>query len=77
MYFIRFYTHISKFGDCPMMTISRFQKFVIQELSNRYPDHEIIMNDENNLNTCYTDDYANSEEIEIFCSQLWDSWGAS
>ena len=51
-----------------------YRNFAEKELKNEYPDYEISVVNEDNMSTCYTDDFENEEDIKNFCKELWNKW---
>ena len=70
---ITYYANNNSMGD--EMTDSdcnTFRDAAEKEIKKEYPNHSVTVSDEDSLQTVYTDDYENEEEIAAFCKNLWN-----
>ena len=74
---IIYYADNGSMGDTSVVDCNKFREWAQAELEERYPEHDITVSAEQSLQTCYTDDLGNEDEINDFCSRLWDNcpWG--
>jgi len=70
---ITYYADNNSMGDTSATDCDKFREWAQDELEKEYPNHDIAVTDEQSLQTAYTDDLDNEEEIKDFCSRLWDN----
>ena len=51
-----------------------YRDFAEAELNKEYPNYDISVVNEDNLESAYTDDFENEEEIKMFCKELWNKF---
>ena len=60
-------------GDLPPDACMAYRHWARETLQHVYPHHQItVVDDVPSLDACWTNDEAALEEIQDFCSRLWD-----
>ena len=70
---IEYYASSANMGDTPEHECERFRIWAEEELQKEFPEYDVDVINEDRLSNCWTDDIDREEEIENFCSYLWDS----
>ncbi len=70
---IIYYADNGSMGDTSATDCDKFREWAQTELEAKFPNHDITVTDEQTLQTAYTDDIDNEEDIKEFCSSLWDN----
>ena len=52
-----------------------YRSWAESEITSRYPDHDVSVSAKTSHETVYTDDYEREDEINLFCSELWNRYG--
>ena len=69
---ITYFADDSSMGDTSGEDCNAFRSWAENELRQTYPGHTIEVSDKPSLSQVHTDDEENRDEIEDFCSRLWD-----
>jgi len=70
---ITYYADNNSMGDTSGTDCDKFREWAQGQLEAEYPTHDVTVTDEQSLQTAYTDDIDNEDEIIDFCSSLWDN----
>ena len=71
--YITYYAADENMGDTSAKACDQFRAWAFDQLTEEYPEHIINVCTELSLVTAKTDDFDREEEIQDFCSRLWDS----
>lgn len=70
---ITYYADDCSMGNTSSTDCDKFREWAEKELEKEYPEYEITVTDEENLQTSWTDNLEDEEGINDFCSRLWDN----
>ena len=69
---IRYYAPDDTMGDNSSEACMAYRRWAREELMRAYPQHHVAVVDAPSLDECWTSDEDAREEIQDFCSRLWD-----
>ena len=71
---IIYYAADETMGDMSHEECNGFRSWALGQLLEEYPTHQITVSGSPSLVTVYTDDEALRDEIQDYCSRLWDRY---
>ena len=76
---IIYYANNDTMGDCTDQECDHFRSWAMNTLEKEFPGYSVEVSDEQSLSTVWTDDDEREDDIEVFCSRLWDDypWGVT
>lgn len=69
---ITYFADDCSMGDTSAEDCAKFRAWAKAEIKAAYPDHDVAVSDKPSILHVATDDFDHHEEIEDFCSRLWD-----
>jgi hypothetical protein len=70
---IQYYAASSTMGDTPESDCNAYREWAKAEIEAEYKDAQVQVLNEENLNvSAWTDEDEHQEEVNEFCSRLWD-----